>query len=362
MDSPNPWKRVSQDVLNTGEKIMKVLVTGGCGFIGSHVCEFYRELGWEVVSYDNMTKYELNRTGYKVDRARTHNSDFLHGIGVELHVKDIRNLEGLLASAKGCDYIVHTAAQPAMTLSLEDPLLDLTTNVLGTCNVLEASRRYRVPAVICSTIHVYGTSINDTLREEETRYVRTPPEIDESHPTMTGTLTPLHASKYSGENYVLTYIHSYQLQAAAFRLTGLYGPRQFGGEDHGWVANFAIRAHKNQPITLFGTGKQVRDILYATDVCKAFHAFFENPVPGIYNIGGGIGTSISLLECIQLLQRILGKEIALRFGGERLGDLYYFISNTKKAQELLHWTPSIAPEQGVRELVEWVVENHDMFE
>jgi len=341
---------------------MKVLVTGGCGFIGSHVCEFYRNLNWDVVSYDNMTKYELEKTSYNAGLARDYNWNFLKEIGVELYKKDVRKLEDLLKAGAGCDYIIHTAAQPAMTLSMEDPYLDLTTNVIGTYNVLELAKRLQVPVVSCATIHVYGTGINDTLKEAETRYVRDPAGIDEDAPIMTGSITPLHASKMSAECYVRTFIDTYKVRAASFRLTGLYGSRQFGGEDHGWVANFIIKALTKRPITIFNTGKQVRDILYATDLCHAFHAFYEKQIPGIYNIGGGPKTSISLIETINYLEKLLGRKIDYSFGGERWGDLYYWISDTTRTKKLLGWEAETLPGDGIKKLLEWVRENINIFQ
>ena len=340
---------------------MKVLVTGGCGFLGSHVCAFYRDLGWDVVSYDNMTKYELKRTDLNVELARAYNWNQLEGIGVELVQKDIREFEDFRTAAVGCDFIVHTAAQPAMTVSIEEPRLDISTNVLGTFNVLEIARELGIPVASCSTIHVYGTAINDSLREEETRYVRKPPEIDETHPIMTGTLTPLHASKRALELYVQTYIASYGLCAASFRLTGIYGENQFGGEDHGWVAHFIISAIKKQTITLFGNGKQVRDIIYAKDVCRALHAFFEKRQSGIYNIGGGTKNAISLLECISCLEELLGQKVEYRFGGDRVGDLKYFVCDTAKAAERLGWQAKVRPRDGIKRLINWVNGNREVF-
>ncbi len=340
---------------------MKVLVTGGCGFLGSHVCAFYRKLGWDAVSYDSMTKYELARTGYNADLARRHNWDLLSKLGVRLVEGDVRDAEALLAAAAGSDYIIHTAAQPAMTISVTDPRLDFTTNVLGTFNVLETARALGVPVVSCASIHVYGTGINDSLTEAATRYVRQPAGIDESHPVMTGALTPLHASKRAAEEYLLTYADCYGLKAASYRLTGLYGENQFGGEDHGWVAHFIISALRRQPITLFGTGKQLRDIIYASDVCAAFHAFFQHPVPGIYNIGGGEANAISLLECLAYLEELLGRRVEYRFGGERLGDLYYFVCDIAKAERLLHWAPAVRPREGIQRLLRWVESNRDIF-
>ncbi len=338
---------------------MKVLVTGGCGFLGSHVCEFYARKGDRVVSYDNMTKHELKRTGLATDAVRDHNEKFLESLGVETVVADVRNLGTLIGHAKGCDYIVHTAAQPAMTISWEEPELDMSTNVVGTFNVLEASRKFEIPVASCATIHIYGNKINDDLEEGADRYIRTPEEIDETHPILEGTMSPLHASKAAAEIYVKTYIDTYRLEAASFRLTGIYGTRQFGGEDHGWVANFSIRSVLGWPITIFGTGKQVRDIIYATDVCEAFDAFYKTRASGIYNIGGGPKTAISLLQCIDILEKLNGARPDVDFGKDRFGDLRYFISDTKKARDGLGWDAKIKPQDGISMLVDWIRENRE---
>ncbi len=340
---------------------MKVLVTGGCGFLGSHVCEFYRKNGDEVVSYDNMTKHELKRTGLATDAARDYNWNFLDELGVQLVQADVRNAEELLDHAQGCDYIIHTAAQPAMTISWENPELDITTNVIGTFNVLETARTLKIPVACCATIHIYGNTINDTLQEGEKRYLRDPERIDETHPTLEGILTPLHASKHAGDVYIRTYIDTYQLEAASFRLTGIYGSRQFGGEDHGWVANFAIRSVLGWPITIFGTGKQVRDIIYATDICEAFDAFYQSRQPGVYNIGGSTKTAISLLDCIDILEDINGGRPEVRFESDRHGDLRYFICDISKAQENLHWSPEVNPRGGIERLVTWIREHRSVF-
>lgn len=341
---------------------MKVLVTGGCGFLGSHTCEFFRKQGWEVVAYDNMTKYELARTGYSVDSARDHNWDFLASIGVERVEADIRNLEQLLDHTTGCDYILHTAAQPAVTISMEDPLLDAGTNVIGTLNVLETARRHRIPTVSCATIHVYGNWINDLLHENGTRFEYPPMTVDETATTMQGYLTPLHASKAAAENYVRVYADTYHVRAASFRLTGLYGTRQFGGEDHGWVANFSIRNILGWPMTIYGTGKQVRDILYASDVAQAFYCFYQQGEAGIYNIGGGPDHAISLIETIEQISRITGIPSEVRYGPERFGDLKYFVCDIGKATQQLGWQPAIRPEQGIELLVDWIRENQHLFQ
>lgn len=344
---------------------MKVLVTGGCGFLGSHVCETFRKEGWEVLSYDNMTKYELIRTGYRTDEVRDFNANVLRDMGVEIVKADIRDREQLLDHSSGCHFIAHTAAQPAMTISWEDPDLDFTSNVFGTFNVLMAAREHKMPVASCSSVHVYGPWINDTLREEETRFIREPLVISEDDKTMnggkSGLISPLHASKASAEHYVKTFTDMYSVKAATFRYTGIYGTRQFGGEDHGWVANFCIRNIMSWPITIFGNGKQVRDILYASDAASAFIAFQRNPVPGTYNIGGGPKHMISLLECVELINKISGYKSEVKFGPKRTGDLSYFVCNIEKITGTLNWQPKVLPEEGVGKLLSWIKENIHLF-
>jgi CDP-paratose 2-epimerase len=341
---------------------MKVLVTGGCGFLGSHVCEHYINKGDKVIAFDNMTKYELARTGYATDAARSYNWDLLQGMGVQMVRGDVRDFKQLLATAVDCDYIIHTAAQPAMTISWEDPELDFTTNVTGTFNALEIARKLKIPVASCATIHIYGnTPINESLKENKTRYTRRPVTIDESFPTVQGTLTPLHASKRTGDLYVQAYIDTYKLEAASFRLTGIYGPRQLGGEDHGWVANFAIRAVFGLPLNVYGTGKQLRDIIYAADVARAFDAFYQARKPGVYNIGGGTTTMISLVECIDLIGEIIGKKPEVKYAPPRHGDLLYFVCDIARAKRELGWQPQVMPREGVTSLINWIKDNRALF-
>ncbi|MBF0362183.1 MAG: NAD-dependent epimerase/dehydratase family protein [Oligoflexia bacterium] len=342
---------------------MKVLVTGGAGFLGSHVSEFYRTKGWEVLAYDNLTKFELNRTGHNPEKIREYNQKFLNKIGAQLVEADIRDYQKLLAAARSCDYIIHTAAQPAMTIGIEDPDLDFTSNVVGTYNVLSVAKKLNIPVVNCCTIHVYGNGINDNLTEDPTRYLHTPVAISEDFPILTGKITPLHASKICGEHYVRMFIDTYGLKAASFRLTGLYGERQFGGEDHGWVANFTIRTVMNRPISLFNTGKQVRDILHAKDLCECFHAFYEQQIAGVYTVGGGPEHMISLIETLNYLGELNNNNKSeIKFAGERFGDLNYFVSDITKVRTNLKWQPKIKPKQGISYLYNWVRENRELFE
>jgi len=340
---------------------VRVLVTGGCGFLGSHVCELFRRRGDEVVSFDNMTKAELERTGYQGEAARGHNEKILAGLGVRLLREDVRDLEAVLDAAAGCDFIAHTAAQPAVTIGLEDPLLDLSSNVVGTVHVLEAARRHAIPVASCATVHIYGNWLNAELRETDTRYVHDAGAIREDARTMDGVLTPLHGSKASAEHYVRVYASCYGVRAASFRLTGIYGPRQLGGEDHGWVANFAIRNRIGWPVTFFGTGKQVRDILYASDAAQAFVDFAQRGEAGVYNVGGGPESAISLLECLRAIEAASGRKTELRFEPARFGDLSWFVCDVGRARAAFGWQPRVRPDAGVAEIVRWVDANRELF-
>ncbi|HEX9794703.1 MAG TPA: NAD-dependent epimerase/dehydratase family protein [Planctomycetota bacterium] len=344
---------------------MKALVTGGCGFLGSHVAEAFLREGFEVVAYDNLTKHELERTGYATEAARAHLRERLEGLGVTVQVADVRDASALLDAASGCDILAHTAAQPAMTIGWEQPGLDFETNLAGTRNVLEAARRHGLPVAACSTVHVYGPGLNDDLHETPTRCARRPPMVREDEPLLrtgaNGRLTPLHASKAGAEHYVRVYADQYGVRAASFRLTGLYGPRQFGGEDHGWVANFAIRALLGRPLTIFGDGRQTRDVLYADDAAAAFVAWQRQPQAGAFNVCGGPERELSLLECIDLLATLLGTRPQVAFEPARPGDLRWFCGDSARARAAFGWEPRVLPAEGVRRLLGWAAEHRALF-
>ena len=178
---------------------MKVLVTGVAGFLGTHVAEYYREKGWEVIGIDNLTSYELQRADYDVKKVRKHNLDFLREIGVDFKELDVRFV--VPEDFPDIDFIIHCSAQPAMTVAIEHPKIDHSNNVTGIVNMLEVARRYKIPFVNCSSIHVYGNNLNGKLKEEETRFSCDPISIDESHKILDGDLTPLHVSKRATELY-----------------------------------------------------------------------------------------------------------------------------------------------------------------
>jgi CDP-paratose 2-epimerase len=240
--------------------------------------------------------------------------------------------------------------------------LDFSTNVVGTYHVLEAARRFAIPVAVCSSIHTYGPDkINSELSEVRTRYVRTPVAINETEPLLQGCLTPLHASKRCGEIYTQCFIDTFGLRAACFRLTGIYGPWQFGGEDHGWVANFAIRILAGRPLTVFGNGKQLRDILFASDVVSAFEAFYRSQKSGIYTLGAGRKAMISLIESIGLIEELVGKKAETKFEGDRFGDLKYFVADSTKFQKATGWRARVLPREGIGRLIQWARENAELF-
>lgn len=346
----------------------KILVTGGCGFLGSHVCELFKEKGWDVIAYDNLTKFEYSRIPYlNVDAVRDYNLNLLEKLGVVIVIDDIRNFKMLSKVASNCDFIAHCAAQPAMTIAIEDPQLDFEVNVQGTFNVLECARIFGIPVVNCSTIHVYGNGINNYLKEGKERFwlIGNKQVISEDGGyigILTGNVTPLHSSKRAAELYTQAYIDTYSVKAANFRLTGIYGPRQFGGEDHGWVANFAIRTILGLPIKVFGTDKQVRDILYVKDAANAFYKWYKNGCPpGTYNIGGGEPCITSIRNCLNLLNLITGQKQTITIEPPRQGDLYYFCCDIHKARNTFGWTPGTLPQEGIYELVKWIRYEKEIF-
>jgi CDP-paratose 2-epimerase len=303
-----------------------------------------------------MTKFELSRTGYNTEAARDYNCNLLRSLGILVQKADVKNLGTLLDCAKGCDYIVHTAAQPAMTIALEQPLMDFKENALGTLNVLEAARQLSIPAAVCSTIHVYGNGRRGVRRNAYDWYT-------EDYRTLTGEITPLHASKYAGELYARCYMESYGCRVAVFRLTGIYGQRQFGGEDHGWVANFAIRTVLGMPIRVFGTDRQYRDILYVEDAARAFLEWFETGCPsGVYNIGGGGQCLTTIRDCLRILRELTGKEQHITLEPARKGDLWYFCCDTRKARDMFGWEAKVLPKEGIAQLVQWIEKERRLFQ
>jgi len=349
--------------------LRNIVVTGGAGFIGSHVAEFYARKGDRVTVIDNLSRAKLLG---KKDERFNYNWNYLRSLkNITLVKEDIRKPKKLERLIREADFIVHAAAQTTVTRSLTDPRTDFESNAIGTFNVLEAARKSRrnVAFAYCSTNKVYGDNVNNvSVKEGKTRYTfqgKFERGINESFPIDLCEHTPYGCSKLSGDIYVQDYSRLYGLNAAVFRLSCIYGTRQFGIEDQGWLAWFAIATITEKPMTIYGDGKQVRDVLYITDLVGAFDAFLKRSktlVGEVFNIGGGPINTLSLLELIRLLEKLANKKIGLNYSGWRPSDQKVYISNISKAKEKLNWTPKVNPAVGVRKLVGWVQENRSLFQ
>jgi|TARA_B100002003_G_C14132595_1_gene544688 CDP-paratose 2-epimerase len=347
--------------------MMKVLVTGGNGFIGSHLAEHYYIQGADVSILDNFSRSNLYETpnwdstlNWKYLKKRCPKIQMLN--------EDVRNVTRMMDVSQGVDVIIHTAAQVAVTTSLVSPITDFEINARGSLNILEAARKNDAAVLFCSTNKVYGENINQIPTHEtdtryhysDTRYKRGIPEsfsIDHSGHS------PYGCSKLSADIYMQDYAHTYDLKTCVFRLSCIYGERQLGIEDQGWVAWFTTATILGKPITIFGDGKQVRDILYIQDLVNAFDAFLDSGIKhDVFNIGGGADNTISLLELIDLLTMKTGISPNLSFSNWRSGDQKVYISDISKAKEKLNWEPETSLNNGIDRLVNWVLDNKPIFE
>jgi len=343
-----------------------LLVTGGAGFIGSHAALHFARKGVRVTVLDNLSRSKL--LGRRGGTARL-NWDRLGEESVVRRVEgDIREPGLVEELARDADGILHAAAQTAVTTSVKDPETDFSINAFGTFQVLEAARNSpRRPAVIyCSTNKVYGDRVNAVpVREEGSRYRFA--EGHESGIAETFGLdlcehTPYGCSKLTGDLYAQDYGHLHDLKVGVFRMSCIYGTWQFGVEDQGWVAWFAIGALGGKPLTIFGDGKQVRDVLWVEDLVAAYEAFLERgPRLGVYNMGGGAENTLSLLELLDILRREVGDIPQPAFDAWRPSDQKVYVSDIAKAQRELAWRPSVGPEEGVGRLVAWIRDHPRFF-
>jgi CDP-paratose 2-epimerase len=337
------------------------LITGGAGFIGSNYTDRLLSRGETVTILDN-----LERAGARLNLAWLHDR---HGVGAfRLVVEDIRDVEGVAESVASADVVVHLAAQVAVTTSVLDPRADFSVNALGTVNVLEAARTSgRSPILLyASTNKVYGGMETTPLVERETRwdYADLPQGVPENQPI--DFHSPYGCSKGAGDQYVRDYHRIYGLPTIVFRQGCIYGPRQFGVEDQGWVAWFMIAALLDRPITIFGDGKQVRDLCHVSDLMDVYDAAIDRidtAAGQIYNIGGGKPNTLSVWsEFSPMLERLHGAPIEVaRNPAWRLGDQRVNYSDLTNAQSDLGWSPKTSVHEGIPDLYQWVQENRDLF-
>jgi CDP-paratose 2-epimerase len=329
----------------------QVLVTGGAGFVGSNLVSRLLAEGCHVTILDN-----LSRPGVR------QNAEWLAAQGgkqLRIIRGDIRDRDAVEDAMSAVDTVFHFAAQVAVTTSVADPRSDFEVNALGAFNVLDAARRRDDPPVVLftSTNKVYGGLEDAQVRATERRYELPafPNGIGEDRPL--DFHSPYGCSKGAADQYTIDFSRIYGLRTVVFRMSCIYGPRQFGTEDQGWVAHFGLRALAGEPITIFGDGKQVRDVLYVADLVEAFLAArrrAEVTPSQLYNVGGGPANSVSLLELLDLLERRVGSSIERQFDDWRPGDQRVYISDISKIRAETGWSPRVSVAEGVDRLLDWL--------
>lgn len=345
---------------------MRIVITGGAGMVGSHAAEHFAAQGHDVIAFDALLRSYLSGAG---GPSVEHNWARLQRLPrVQCVQGDVRDWEALRrVFAEPVDAVIHAAAQPGIGFSLRHPVEDFHINALGTLHVLECVRQCAPAAAVifCSTNKVYGTNVDRLpIRELPLRYAFAKPVtgVDETLAVDFTGHTPYGVSKLAGDLCVQDYAQTYGLRTAVFRMSCIYGEHQFGFEDQGWVAHFIISALLGRPLTIYGDGKQVRDVLYVGDLIRAFEAWLQRGIPhGVYNVGGGPANTLSLLELLALLQEQLPHETRVTYQGWRAKDQKVYISDLRKITRDVGWQPTIAIREGVQRLITWVQAHRDLF-
>lgn len=333
---------------------MRVLVTGGAGFIGSNAAARFKGEGHEVLALDN-----LSRVGSELNAAWLRQK---HGVGNErVDVREASAVAAVIARFAP-EVVVHCAGQVAVTTSVADPRRDFEENALGTFNVLEAVRSLAPRAVFlyASTNKVYGgmEDVRIERRGERWAYADLPEGCSEERGL--DFHSPYGCSKGAADQYVRDYARIYGLKTVVLRQSCIYGYRQFGVEDQGWVAWFTIRSVQDAPVTIYGDGCQVRDVLFIEDLIDAYTtaiARIDIAAGRVYNVGGGPGNALSLRELVSRLEVLNGRSLKVGYGDWRPGDQRVFVADIRRINRELGWAPKIGVEQGLGRLHGWVKEN-----
>ncbi len=338
-----------------------VLITGGAGFIGSNLADSFLREGREVIVFD-----ALARAGVEA------NLDWLqrrHGERLTTCIADIRSTGAVEEAVNKAGAVIHLAAQVAVTTSLTSPVDDFAVNAQGTLNLLEAvrNRSAPIPMIFASTNKVYGHLDDLALQNTEQCYVASDPEIAEFGIGETRPLdfaTPYGCSKGAADQYVLDYARTFGLPAAVLRMSCIYGPRQFGTEDQGWVAHFLIRALAGEPITIYGDGRQVRDVLHVADAVDAYRRLLARIEPcrgQVFNLGGGPANAVSLRMMLDEIAALTGRKLDICNSDWRTGDQLYFVADTRLAGQRLNWTAARGWKEGLRDLAGWIREHSELI-
>lgn len=333
----------------------RILITGCAGFIGAHLSEYFLKNSDNVFGIDNLSRKgaEYNLQILKPFR----NFKF-----IQADIRDFDKLKDIFQSNGPFDLIIHEAAQVAVTTSVLDPRTDFEQNALGTFNLLEATRLYSPEAFFefASTNKVYGKMADKAVSEKRHRYVYAGRQAGINETCPLDFYSPYGCSKGTADQYVHDYSRIYGLRTVCLRQSCIYGTRQYGVEDQGWVAWFTIAAILNKPLTIYGDGKQVRDILWIDDLVEVYAKLYQNSgvVSGeVYNIGGGPDYTLSLLELVSILRNEGVMSAEPVFADWRPGDQKIFICNLTKIGSHLDWKPSTPPKEGVRRIISWSLEN-----
>jgi len=330
------------------------LITGGAGFIGCNLAKRLADQGTPVVVFDNLSRPGVERN---LELLREQ-----YPGKVEIVIGDVRSSQQLRPLVRRASAVYHFAAQVAVTTSLADPRHDFEVNAQGTLNLLEALRELPKPPPLLytSTNKVYGAASDVRLREAESRYVPTQSRVALRGISERRALdfhSPYGCSKGCADQYVRDYARSFGLPAVVFRMSCIYGPHQMGNEDQGWVAHFLIRTLRGQPITLYGDGKQVRDVLFVDDLTDAMVRVTDraHELSGrAFNVGGGTSNTVSLLELLELIRSMTGERCVVNFQPTRVGDQRYYVSNVGKLSAAIGWRPTTSVKDGVQRLANWL--------
>ncbi len=333
-----------------------ILIIGGAGFIGVNAARYFSKKGWEVTIFDNFSRKgtELNAGKLIEDYP---NIKVVRG--------DIRNEGGILQEEmEKNDAVLHLAAQVAVTTSVKNPREDFEINALGTFNVLEAIRTSTKKPILLytSTNKVYGGLEDFEVQEQETRYWFKDDIKGVNEEVPLDFHSPYGCSKGAADQYVRDYARIYGLKTVVFRQSCIYGPHQFGIEDQGWVAWFLIAGMLGRDITIYGTGKQVRDILFVEDLVDLYYRSINNidNISGkVFNVGGGAENSISLLEFLQIIKEECDLHMPHTFSDWRPGDQPIFVSDNTLSGQEVGWKTTTTAREGIKKLYTWLVENKE---
>lgn len=350
----NPNNRIITPVSKGKLKREKgILITGGAGFIGTNVADRLLQQGERVIVYDNLSRQGVENNLKWLTSQHPQ---------VEVIIADVKDKLTIEKAIREASHVFHFAAQVAVTSSLAAPFHDFEVNVGGTINILEAIRlsEHKPSLIFTSTNKVYGDLPELEIVSNNTRYFPANPVLKQYGIGENVSLnfhSPYGCSKGTADQYILDYARSFGLRNVVFRMSCIYGPHQFGTEDQGWVAHFIKQAIHGKTITLYGDGKQVRDILYIDDLVNAFLAARNNigELSGeAFNMGGGPENAVSLVELLEYLNSLDHLRIRLEFDQWRIGDQKYYVSDTRKFRRLTGWQPNVSYKKGLLNLFAWL--------